>query len=112
MTQNSTRKFLVIAFVYIALGASRSGGSPEFKAPDVTGASDISYPFNNVASGMVSLSANLGAEGKVQSVQVLRDIAGLTDQATGAVNGWSFSPAKLDGHPVPSTISVHVIFNP
>ena len=112
MGENSMRKFLAIAFVCIALGASKSGGSAGFKPPDVASASDITYPFNNAASGMVSLSANLNAEGKVQSVQVLRDVAGLTDQATAAVNSWSFSPARLNGHPVPSIIDVHVVFNP
>jgi hypothetical protein len=45
-------------------------------------------------------------------VQVIRDIPGLTAAVVNAVNTWTFTPGKLDGNPVPSTINVQVIFNP
>lgn len=45
-------------------------------------------------------------------MQVVRDIPGLTPGVTNAVNTWRFTPGKLDGKGVPSTINVQVIFNP
>src|SRR5208282_5543383 len=88
-----------------------SAGS-HFVPPDVTAASDIPYPMDNIASGLVSLAVNVNAAGQVDNVQVVRGISGLTEVATTAVNTWSFSPGKLDGVAVSSTINVQVVFNP
>jgi hypothetical protein len=98
----------------VAFAATRTGalGGPHFVPPDITAASDIPYPINNVASGLVSVSVNLTAGGQVQNVEVVRDIPGLTAGVTNAVNTWMFTPGKLDGKPVPSTINVQVVFNP
>jgi hypothetical protein len=116
---NRTRKNLipmlaVLLLLSLAFAATRSAVSAgsHFDPPDITAASDIPYPIENVASGLVSISVNLTAAGQVQDVQVIRGIPGLTEVVISIVKAWTFVPGKLDGKPVPSTINVQVVFNP
>jgi Gram-negative bacterial TonB protein C-terminal len=114
MRQNSKLMLAVLLLVCIGFAATRtevSAGS-HFVPPDITAASDVPYPIDNVASGLVSIAVNLTAGGQVQNVQAVRDIPGLTAVVSNAVNTWTFSPGKLDGNAVPSTINVQVLFNP
>jgi hypothetical protein len=114
MRQNAKLMLAVLLLVcagFAATGNRVSAGS-HFVPPDVTTASDIPYPFDNIASGLVSLSVNLDPGGHVQNVQAVRDIPGLTAAATNSVNTWSFSPGKMDGNQVASTINVQIVFNP
>jgi Gram-negative bacterial TonB protein C-terminal len=118
-TMNHTRQNLksmlaVLLLLCLAFAATRpavSGGS-HFDPPDITAASEIPYPIENVASGLVSISLNLSAAGQVQDVQVIRGIPGLTELVISIVKAWTFVPGKLDGKPVPSTMNVQVVFNP
>jgi len=114
MRHNSKRMLAALFLACVGLAATRSGipAGSHFVPPDITAASDIPYPFDNIASGLVSVSLNLSAAGQVQNVQVVRDIPGLTAAVTNAVNSWTFTPGKLDGNAVPSTINVQVVFNP
>ena len=61
---------------------------------------------------IVVLEVTIDAEGKIEAVKVARDIVSLTPEAIGAVKGWKFSPAKLDGKPIRSKTTVAVVFNP
>ena len=63
----------------------RSFGRLAFYSAGPHAASDIPYPFDNIASGLVSLAVIVDPGGHVQSVQVVRDIPGLTAAATSAV---------------------------
>lgn len=112
--QNLKPMLAVLLLLCLAFAAARTGvsGGSHFVPPDITAASEIPYPIENVSSGLVSVSVNLTAAGKVQDVQVVRDIPGLTSIVTSIVNTWTFVPGKLDGKPVPSTINVQVVFNP
>jgi len=106
--------FLLPLLLVVAASSSRSifGRTPKFAPPAVMAAGDIPYPPASIASGVVTLTVNLDAAGKVESVQVLRDIASLTDPAVMAIKAWTFTPGKLDGSPVPSSINISVVFNP
>jgi hypothetical protein len=112
--QNSKLMLAVFLLVCAGFAAGRKGvsGDSRFVPPDITAASEIPYPIENVASGLVSVSVNLSATGQVQDVQVVRDIPGLTEVVTSIVKAWTFVPGKLDGRAVPSTINVQVVFNP
>ena len=68
-----------------------------FVPPDVTSASEIPYPVEVLASGLVTLALNISVAGQPPDVQVLRDIPGLTSLTSSIVKGWKFSPGKLDG---------------
>jgi outer membrane biosynthesis protein TonB len=114
MRQNAKLMLAVLLLVcagFAAIGNIVSAGS-HFVPPDVTTASDIPYPFDNIASGLVSLGVTVSETGQVENVQMVRGISGLAAGAISAVNSWTFSPGKLDGVAVPSIISVQVIFNP
>jgi hypothetical protein len=114
MRQNFTLKLAILVLVCVALAATRThlAGAPHFVPPDIVVASDIPHPINNIASGLVTVSLNLSARGEARNVHIVRDIPGLTAGVTNAVNSWTFTPAKLDGIAVPSTLNVHVVFNP
>jgi Gram-negative bacterial TonB protein C-terminal len=98
----------------VLFGAPRAGISAKdrFVPPDVTSTTDIPYPVEVLAAGLVTLSVNLSATAQPDNVQVLRDIPGLTSVAASLVKTWSYAPGKLDGHPAPSTITIEVVFNP
>ena len=83
-----------------------------FTAPDILTASGIPYPATTVAAGVVTLAVNLDATGQIMNIQTLRDIPTVTTQATLALQNWTYAPASLNGKPVPSTLIVHIVFDP
>jgi TonB family protein len=83
----------------------------QFISPGIASASAIQYPVNSMAVGAVSVLLSLDSSAKIQNVQVLRDFPSLTSSVRNAVINWSFTPASLNGHSVPSEISVTAIFN-
>jgi outer membrane biosynthesis protein TonB len=112
MRQNFTRVLAVVVLLYAATTETKISAAAHFVPPDIISATDIAYPTNNIASGLVTLQVNLTAAGQVQNVLVVRDIPGLTARAVSAVTSWTFTAAKLDGQPVTSIINVQVVFNP
>jgi protein TonB len=60
--------------------------------------------------GVVILEAVLDAQGRVESVRVLRSIPLLDQAAVEAVQHWRFTPALLNGEPVPVVMTVTVNF--
>jgi TonB family protein len=112
MRQNFARVLAVVLLFYAAATQTKISATPHFSPPDITSATDIAYPIDNIASGLVSLQVSLTAAGQVGNVQVVRDIPGLTARAVGSVSSWTFTAAKLDGQAVASTINVQVVFNP
>jgi TonB family protein len=64
-----------------------------------------------LAAGIVSFAVRLDGHGNIQSVDATRDFPPLTRPAQAALQHWNFAPATLHGEPVPSSISVGVIFN-
>ena len=61
-------------------------------------------------TGVVILEAVIDARGRVESVRVLRSIPLLDQAAVDAVKQWSFTPALLNGVPVPVVMTVTVNF--
>ena len=60
--------------------------------------------------GVVILEAVLDAKGNVTSVRVLRSVPTLDQAAVDAVQQWRFTPALLNGQPVPVVMTVTVNF--
>lgn len=112
MPQNFTRVLAVVLLFYAAATQTKISATSHFVPPNITSATDIAYPINNIASGLVSLQVGLTAAGQVENVLAVRDIPGLTTRAISAVTSWNFTAAKLDGQAIESTINVHVVFNP
>ena len=103
---------LISLLVFGMAGAAPAKHPQNFTPPDLISASDIPYPATTVAAGVVSLAVNLDATGQVINIQTLRDIPTLTTQATLALQNWSYAPATLNGKHVPSTLIVHIVFDP
>jgi hypothetical protein len=114
MRRYESSLFLLLLLLIPALIFSTAipARTPKFISPVVVAAGDVPYPLASIASGMVTLTVNLDADGQFQGVQVLRDIPSLTDPAVAAVKQWTFSGGKLDGSPIPSSLNVSVVFNP
>jgi len=71
------------------------------------------YPVisrNAHIQGVVILEAVLDAKGNVTSVRVLRSVQTLDQAAVDAVQQWRFTPALLNGQPVPVVMTVTVNF--
>lgn len=60
--------------------------------------------------GVVILECNIGAQGKVTEVKVLRSIPLLDNAALTAVRQWEYEPTLLNGTPVPVVMTVTVNF--
>jgi TonB family protein len=102
----------ILSTVSATLAFSAQGKHPKFAAPELLTASDITYPINSGAAGVVVVAVNLDDAGKIKNTDVLRDIPSLTSPVLLAVQKWTFKPAMLDGAGVDSTITVSVVFNP
>jgi hypothetical protein len=103
---------LLLGIVLFCAPQAGLSARDRFVPPDITSASEIPYPVEVLASGLVTLALNISVTGQPPDVQVLRDIPGLTSLTSSIVKGWSFTPGKLDGNATPSTITVEVVFNP
>jgi outer membrane biosynthesis protein TonB len=113
MRRRPSLLFLLLFTLIFAAAPERSlFARPHFVPPSVLTATDIPYPFASIALGIVTVTVNLSATGQIQGMQVLRDIPSLTGPAEASINQWTFSPGKLDGTPVASSINISVIFNP
>jgi TonB family protein len=75
---------------------------------------DPSYPEMARRSGVegtVVLDAQIGANGRVEDVQVLRGLPlGLSEAAAEAVRRWQYRPARGRSGPVPSHKTVRIVF--
>ena len=61
--------------------------------------------------GTVVLDAQIGANGRVEDVQVLRGLPlGLSEAAAEAVRRWQYRPARGRTGPVPSHKTVRIVF--
>ncbi len=61
-------------------------------------------------SGVVILEAEIGVDGKVKEVHVIRSIPLLDQAALDAVRQWEYSPTLLGGVPVPIIMTITVNF--
>jgi protein TonB len=61
-------------------------------------------------SGIVILEAEIGVDGRVTNVTVLRSVPLLDDAAIVAVQQWEYTPTTLNGSPVAVLMTVTVNF--
>jgi protein TonB len=89
----------------------RPGG--QVSAPQRITANAPEYPGAARAArieGTVILDAVIDVNGSVRDVRVLRSIALLDQAAVAAVRQWRYTPALLNGIPVPVIMTVTVTF--
>jgi Gram-negative bacterial TonB protein C-terminal len=102
----------VVSAVMLAACANQGFAQALFKPPEVTLASDIPYPIQSIADGVVVLDASLNDKGVLTGITAVRDVPSLTSPAISAIRTWKFSPATKLGRPEPSTMRVAVAFRP
>lgn len=90
----------------------QTSGRGRYRGAGVSKASNIPYPVNTAVTGMVTLEVSVSPSGQAANVQTVVDVPPLTQAAAGAVKRWQYSPAMLDGQPVPGIVDVNVVFNP
>ena len=59
-------------------GISAQHTFAKFTAANISSATDIPFPPNSIAVGVVTLSLGLDASGKIQNIEVQRDVPSLT----------------------------------
>jgi hypothetical protein len=100
----------VASAVMLVACANHSFAQTLFKPPEVTSATDIPYPIQSIADGVVVLDVSLDDKAAITGTTVVRDIPSLTSPATSTIRTWKFSPATGLGKPEPSTMRVAVVF--
>jgi TonB family protein len=99
----------------VGLGAVQEQRKPEslrFDPPMVISTVDLIYPLQSVTSGTDVLEVALAGTGKITDVRVMRGIPSLTEAAERSIQQWKFRPAKLNGEPVHSKVTVAFSFVP
>jgi outer membrane biosynthesis protein TonB len=104
--------FLLTIFVIKSGIANATKKPPHFIPPNVLKAGPIPYPASSLDAGVVTLSINLDNAGQIASVDILRDLSSVSGLAISAVHSWTFSPATLDGKPVPCNLVVNIVYDP
>ncbi|MFZ0819348.1 MAG: energy transducer TonB [Candidatus Acidiferrales bacterium] len=83
-----------------------------FHAAELVSVGDVFIPILSVANGLTVLNVSIGNDGKITDIAVVRDLASATEPSIRAVKNWEFTPAKLDGKPIESSVTVGVVFCP
>jgi TonB family protein len=105
----------VLLLTIVAAACAMTGRAQKparFVPANVSKAGDIPYPANSLDAGVVTLSVYVEKTGQVLGVTILRNISSLSGPAEAAVRSWSYTPATRDGKPVPSTLTINIVYDP
>jgi TonB family protein len=97
----------VSAFVVPAVRAAEVTYTPPI--PIVT--KEAIYPVNSLATGTVTLTVAVEADGRVLEAKVLKSVPSLDEPSLRAARQWRFEPASLDGRRVRSTASISFVYD-
>jgi outer membrane biosynthesis protein TonB len=103
--------FPALLAVLLVSCAVASSAQTTFRPAEVTSASEILYPIQSIADGIVVIDVSLDTKGVIDGLNVVRGIPSLTSAAT-SIPAWKFSPASFQGYPVPSVLRIAVVFRP
>jgi TonB family protein len=107
-----TAVLLLTTLVVVCPLASVAQKPVHFVPANVSKAGDIPYPAGSLDAGVVTLSVYVEKTGQVLGVTILRDISSLSGAAEAAVRSWTYTPATRDGKPVPSTLTINIVYDP
>jgi TonB family protein len=107
-----TAVLLLTTLVVVCALASVAQKPVHFVPANVSKAGDIPYPAGSLDAGVVTLSVYVEKTGQVLGVTILRDISSLSGAAKAAVRSWTYTPATRDGKPVPSTLTINIVYDP
>jgi TonB family protein len=78
----------------------------------VAAGSFASTPVTKADPGAVVLDVTIDKNGGVKTIDVIRDIPSLTQEAVSAVKRWTINPATFNGKPIESQLVVAFVFRP
>lgn len=81
-----------------------------YKPAHVVSASDVDFPFQTTADGIVVFSVSLDDHGGIKNIRVLQDLSPFTSPAKQSLHDWKFSSAAQDGRPEDSEMLVAFVF--
>lgn len=82
-----------------------------FAAPVPLSLVACSFPPQALLGGEVELDSLIDAEGRLVEIRVVRGASPFLEKVLGAVQTWSFSPARLEGRAVPARIGITFQFS-
>jgi hypothetical protein len=110
------RLLLALMILGITSAFSAQDVAPEddlsFKPAEALTVTDIQVPSFPASAGTVVLDAVISETGKMERVEVRRDLGYFTQLSTDSVKGWTFSPAKMAGKAITSRLPIAVTFRP
>ena len=110
---NVSNGVLLLTMLVAAWALTSEAKEPAHFVPaSVSTAGDIPYPASSLDAGVVTLSVDLDKTGRVIAVTILRDISSVSGPAAAAVRSWTYTPATRDGKPVPSTLTINIVYDP
>jgi len=110
---NVSNGVLLLTMLVAAWALTSEAKEPAHFVPaSVSTAGDIPYPASGLDAGVVTLSVDLDKTGRVIAVTILRDISSVSGPAAAAVRSWTYTPATRDGKPVPSTLTINIVYDP
>ena len=83
-----------------------------YQAPRLITVVPPSSPWNVVIGNTVLATAQVNEVGTVRHVGVMQGVMPFTEEAVKAISQWKFEPSHLDGHAIPSEVSVLIMFRP
>jgi Gram-negative bacterial TonB protein C-terminal len=83
-----------------------------YQTPRLTAAMPIVDQHNTIIGNTVLATADVDKSGIIRNVRVLQGVTPFTEKAADAISQWKFDPARFNGHPVDSEISVIFMFRP
>ncbi len=95
----------------VALAQRPGNAAPRFEPVEIISTAELFYPPTSIGFGTVVLQVTVSSSGAIEGVKVVKDIQSLTPEAEKCVRKWTFRPARLDGRPVRSTVTVAFTFN-
>jgi TonB family protein len=104
--------FLLTILTTTGTTTSEAKEPEDFVPANVSKTGNIPYPTSSLDAGVVTLSVTLDKTGQVIAVGILRDISSVSGPAAAAVRSWTYSPAKLNGKPVASTLTINIVYDP
>jgi TonB family protein len=103
---------LLLTMLVLGLPLESQAKDKHFVPANVSQAGNIPYPTSSLEAGVVTLSVDLDNTGQVIGVEILRDISSVSGPAIAAVRSWTYTPATLDGKPVPSSLTINIVYDP
>jgi TonB family protein len=88
--------------------------APGYEAPQLISRAPVKYPAEAArgkVDGVVSLLVTVAADGSVRNPQILKGLGyGLDEEAIRSVLQWRYKPARKNGQPIESQVTISVGF--